>query len=78
MSEPDNTPSSEAENSMPWLWWAVWVMVAVCWLGLYTYDSPHWLSVGVGFISGGILACWAGDITGGKFIGSPPRNNSPE
>lgn len=58
------------KDDMPWLWPAVAVMLFLFWVGYLVTETPNWLSLGLGFVTGGLLIAWAIELTGNKLFSS--------
>lgn len=61
------------------IWWVLWPIIGLLWLGsLYSFNII-WVQVGLGFLTGMVLATWAIEITGNKAPEwmSPPRRRRP-
>lgn len=51
------------------IWWAAWAVIAMLWLGYALFVGFDWPSILLGAGTGIILAAWATDLTGNKFMG---------
>lgn len=56
------------------MWWVVLAVVAAFWAATAYVGDAHWPSIGLGFGTGAMLACWAFDMTGGKVPDSWRRD----
>lgn len=52
------------------VWWALWLIVAIGWVGYFWFNTPDWWGICGGFMTGCALAAWAIEITGNKPFGS--------
>lgn len=69
------------KDDMPWLYPLGFIVVGLLWVWLFVFETPHWVSAGLGFMSGGLLMAWAVEITGNKFLSShseKPGETPPE
>lgn len=66
MKQIDHDPN-EPKPKMPMVWPQAWIVVALLWLGYCYFNAVDWQSIGLGFLTGGVLAAWAIDITGNKL-----------
>lgn len=61
----------QPKRESSWIWWAGWCVVALAWAHQFYFgSSSNWYQIGLGFITGAMLATWAIDITGNKAPGS--------
>lgn len=51
------------------LWWALWGFMIVLWGGFATLIGFDWPQILLGMGTGAVLAAWATDLTGNKFMG---------
>jgi len=74
MSDPhpliDHDPTEPPKDTSRPPWLAFATLVAFVWLWLFYYFEPVWPQIGVGFVTGLLLALWAVDITGNKVPSS--------
>ncbi|WP_117195129.1 hypothetical protein [Rhizobium terrae] len=54
------------KDEMPYLFPLGFVVIALMWAWYFVYQSPHWVSVGLGFVSGGMMMAWAADKFGDR------------
>jgi hypothetical protein len=55
------------------VWWVLWVIIGLVWLGTWRYDGFDWEQIALGFFTGGVLVAWAIEITGNKVPDSWTR-----
>lgn len=59
------------------IWWVIWPIVALQWVGYLYFREFDWWSIALGAGTGLVLATWAIEITGNKVPDSwrskPPR-----
>lgn len=79
MTEPpiiDHIPNEKRAGNG--IWWVIWPLVAVGWIGTGYFFGFDWHQIALGAFTGGVLATWAIEITGNKVPDSwrskPPRN----
>lgn len=56
------------------IWWAALVVLAFQWFGMFYFGWIDWLSVSIGFGTGGILVAWASE----KFERAPKSKRAEE
>jgi hypothetical protein len=54
------------------------IIVGLLWVWLFTFETPHWASLVLGFGTGGMFMAWVVEVTGNRFIGSPPNQRSSD
>lgn len=77
----DNPPTIDHnpnEKRPPWwFWWVVFGVFAVLWIGQIATQEMHWSQVFLALGTGGVIAAWAMELTGGEVPTSwrskPPR-----
>ena len=61
------------------IWWVIWPIVALGWLGTGYSFGFDWHQIALGVFTGLVLATWAIEITGNKVPDSwrskPPRSH---
>jgi hypothetical protein len=62
----DHDPNEPPVDRTRGPWWWVWPIVALLWAGTAYSFGFDWRSIALGFITGGLLAVWAIDLTGNK------------
>ena len=62
-----------------WFWWSIFAVIGVLWIGLFIKGGIEWSQIMLGIGTGGILAGWAMEMTGGVTPSSwrrkPPTRN---
>jgi hypothetical protein len=48
------------------MWWWVLAVVLALWANVWGFHGIEWYSLGLGFFTGGMLICWAVEMTGNK------------
>ena len=48
------------------IWWLLWLLVVLLWVGYLTLFTFDWMSVVVGAFTMGVLVSWSVDVTGNK------------
>jgi hypothetical protein len=68
MSGPliDHDPEEPKKPYRPVPWWALWLIVAIGWISYASSETFDLYPIALGFLTGGILATWALEITGNK------------
>lgn len=64
---------NEERPEGPWPWVKAWLFVGALWVWFFWFQIPNWVSVGIGFATGIMLAAWATDITDNRYIFSPSK-----
>jgi hypothetical protein len=64
------------------IWWALWPFVGLQWASYFYFNAPDWWALAIGFVTGGVLASWAIEITGNKvpdsWRGKPSSPRRPQ
>lgn len=60
--DADEPPRDTSKS--PWV--AAAIVLALVWWGFLCMYVPEWTQIGLGFLSGMLLACWAVDVSGNK------------
>lgn len=68
--DPNEKPKEFGDG---WLLWACFAGLALLWVWFFVFEMPHWVSVGMGFLTGGYLVAWATEVTGNKVPWSRPK-----
>lgn len=59
---PDSEYTRRAKaDDFRWLWPAVFLMLVLLWVWFFVYETPHWVSIGIGFGTGLMVASWGAD-----------------
>lgn len=57
--DPDEIPKTD--EGPTWVFPALYVVVALLWIGFLAYHSPDWYSVMIGIVTGFAYTSWMGD-----------------
>ena len=64
--EHDRREKPRKKDEMPYLFPLAFLVIGLMWVWYFVFQSPHWVSVGLGFVSGGIFMAWAGEKFGDR------------
>lgn len=60
----DHNPKEERPTNR--IWWIVWPIVVLGWIWYLYFFEFTWVPIALGFLTGGILASWAIEVTGNR------------
>jgi len=66
MTQINHDPNEPKIDRSDFPWWAGWVMLGFLWFGFLYFRLFEFYSLMLGIGTGGMLACWAIEITGNK------------
>lgn len=69
----EHNPNERRETNA--IWWLIWPFIGLQWLGYLYFNSVDWWPIALGFLTGGVLATWAIEITANKVPDSWRRQS---
>jgi hypothetical protein len=67
----DQSETPRKRDELWWLWPLVFVVFGLLWAWFFYFETPHWVSLGLGFSTGAVFMAWTGEITGNRYPSSP-------